>query len=281
MEPGIYDYIPNAQYHAGPGISQSALSVMARSPLHYWSKYLDPNREPTEPTPAMKLGTAIHTAVLEPDLFEKQYIIAPDVDRRTKEGKAVWQQAVEQADAIGGALISYDDAMLCGRIAQQVREHPMARKVFATGQVERSVYWNDRETGLLCRARPDLMNLPLLVDLKSTDDASPAGFQKSAWNFRYWMQAAWYIDGIEQATGIKPDAFIFAAFEKTAPFACAFYYADEPMLEMGRREYRKLLRLLADCIATDTWPGYPAEVRALGVPSWAITAAERAAEGQV
>jgi hypothetical protein len=280
MDPGIYAGISNEAYHSGPGISQSALSVMARSPLHYWAKYLDPNREQTEPSAAMKLGSAIHTAVLEPGEFGRRYHVAPSVDRRTKEGKAEYQLALDNAEASGAALITYDDAKTCLAIAEQVRKHPTARKVFATGQAEMSCYWTDKETGLLCRCRPDWLSLPIIVDLKSTDDASADGFQRSAWNYRYWMQAAWYMDGVEQATGMRPEAFLFAAFEKAAPNACAFYFADQVMLDMGRREYRKLLRQLADCIATDTWPGYPAEVRALGVPSWAITAAERAAEGQ-
>jgi hypothetical protein len=278
MEPGIYTGITNEDYHSGPGISQSALSVLARSPLHYWSQYVDPDREKREPSAAMKLGSAIHMAVLEPDLFVEAYAVAPKVDRRTKEGKAVWDQFVLEAGH--REVISVDDFNTCEEIAAQVRAHPTAKRVFVDGVAEESAYWIDKETGLLCRARPDWMKGSMIVDLKSTDDASHAGFQRSAWNYRYWMQAAWYMDGVEQATGIRPDAFIFAAFEKTAPFACAFYFADEPMLDMGRREYRKLLRLLADCIATDTWPGYPAEVRALGVPSWAITAAERAAGEQ-
>lgn len=270
MEPGIYTGITNDDYHAGPGISQSALSALARSPLHYWAQHVDPNRERREPSAAMKLGSAIHMAVLEPELFVEAYVIAPKVDRRTKDGKATWDQFV--IDAGDKELLSAEDYIVCQSIAQQVRNHPTARKVFQDGIAEESVYWHDRETGLLCRCRPDWMKGNVIVDLKSTDDASHAAFQRSAWNYRYWMQAAWYMDGVEQATGIRPEAFVFAAFEKSAPYACAFYYADEAMLEMGRREYRKLLNVLTHCIATDTWPGYPTEVTALGVPSWAIAA---------
>jgi exodeoxyribonuclease VIII len=123
------------------------------------------------------------------------------------------------------------------------------------------------------------LGLPLIVDLKSTEDASAEGFAKSAWNFRYWVQAAWYVDGIEQATGQRPDAFVFAAFEKSAPYACAFYFADEAMLDMGRREYRRLLRVLADCTAADRWPGYTTDVMPLGVPAWALKAANDNAQG--
>ena len=273
MKPGIYAGITNADYHGGPGVSKSGLDLIARSPRHYWARYLDPQRTPTEPTPAMRLGTAIHTAVLEPGEFKKRHHIAPVVDRRTKDGKAAWEAAVAAADAAGAELISNDDAITCLRIAEVVRSHPTARKVFASGQAELSVYWQDKETGLLCKCRPDWLAMPLIVDLKSTEDASAEGFQRSAWNWRYWVQAAWYIDGVQQATGQRVDAFVFGAFEKAPPFACAFYFADQAMLEMGRAEYRRLLRILADCMSSDKWPGYDTDVRALGVPLWALKAA--------
>lgn len=273
MKTGVYSGISNDNYHGGVGVSKSGLDVLARSPLHYWAKYIDPNRERKEPTPAMKLGTAIHTAVLEPDEFSKRHKVAPQVDRRTKDGKATWEQFVAEAEAAGADLISAEDFAICQAISQQVRQHPTARKVFANGKVELSAYWTDKETGLLCKCRPDLLALPLVVDLKSTEDASAEGFAKSAWNFRYWVQAAWYVDGIEQATGQRPDAFVFGAFEKSAPYACAFYFADESMLDMGRREYRRLLRILADCKAADRWPGYTTDVTPLGVPAWALKAA--------
>ncbi len=274
MKPGIYPGMTNAEYHGSPGVSKSGLDLIARSPLHYWAKYLDPNREPQLPTPAMRLGTAIHAAVLEPEDFMRGYHVAPAVDRRTKDGKAEWEKAVAEAEEAGAELITSTDYDTCMRISEQVSSHPTARKVFSgLGQAEMSMFWTDMETGVLCKCRPDWLALPMIVDLKSTEDASAQGFQRSAWNYRYWVQAAWYMDGIEQATGQRPDAFVFAAFEKVPPHACAFYFAEQAMLDMGRAEYRKLLRTYADCLAADKWPGYDTTVQPLGVPVWAAKAA--------
>lgn len=286
METGIYAGISNADYHGGPGISKSGLDQIARSPLHYWSRYLDPQRTPTEQTASMRLGTAIHTAVLEPDQFNSRYVTVPD-DAPRKPTSAQLNAKKPSDDTIAAIawwdrfnaergdreIIDQADAATCSAIAQVVRQHPTARKVFATGQAEMSCYWTDRETGLLCKCRPDWLALPFIVDLKSTEDASADAFQRSAWNWRYWVQAAWYIDGVEQATGQRPDAFVFGAFEKSPPYACAFYYADQAMIDMGRAEYRRLLRILADCMSTDRWPGYDTDVRPLGLPAWAIKAA--------
>jgi PDDEXK-like domain of unknown function (DUF3799) len=274
MRPGLYAGLTNEEYHGGAGISKSGLDLIARSPLHYWQRYINPEREPVEPTAAMKLGTAIHTAVLEPGEFKRRHHVAPQVDRRTKDGKAAWEAALAEAEEAGADLISASDYDTCMRISEQVNSHPTARKLFGTvGQAETSIYWIDRETGVLCKCRPDWLAMPMIVDLKSTDDASAQGFQRSAWNYRYWVQAAWYMDGIEQATGQRPDAFVFAAFEKTAPHACAFYFAEQAMLDMGRAEYRKLLRIYADCMETGRWPGYDTTVQPLGIPLWAAKAA--------
>lgn len=272
MKTGVYSGISNDAYHSGPGVSKSGLDVLARSPMHYWDRYLNPNRVPTEPTAAMRLGTAIHTAVLEPSEFALRHHVAPDVDKRTKDGKARWEEAVLAAADAGADLISQSDFAACLAIANVVRQHPTARKVLSVGQAEQSLYWTDKETGLLCKCRPDWLNPAYIVDVKSTDDASPEGFQRSAWNWRYWVQAAWYLDGVEQATGERPGAFIFAAFEKNPPYVPAFYFADEPMLEMGRMEYRKLLYRLAACMNTDMWPGYDNEIKPLSVPLWAAKA---------
>jgi hypothetical protein len=75
----------NAEYHAHPAISKSHLDLIARSPLHYWARYIDENRVAQEATPAMRLGTALHTHVLELDSWDKDIAVSPfGIDRRTK-----------------------------------------------------------------------------------------------------------------------------------------------------------------------------------------------------
>lgn len=267
MKPGVKRNLSNAEYHSSDGVSKSGLDLIAQSPLHYWAKYLDPNRQPDDPTPALLLGTAIHTAVLEPERFANDYLVAPNVDRRTNDGKARWAEFMETAQ--GKTVISSADFDKCRQIADQVRSHPTAMTLFNDGAPEVSAYWIDQETGVLCKCRPDWLSKKLVVDLKSSRDASPDAFQRSAYSYRYHVQAAWYLDGIAAATGKPRDAFIFAAFEKDPPFACAFYYADEGMIEAGRREYRRLLRTYADCLSAGRWPGYPIELQALTLPAWA------------
>lgn len=274
METGLYDGISNADYHGGPGVSKSGLDLVTRSPLHYYSAYLDPNRELRDETPAMRIGTAIHTAVLEPDEFGRRYKVMPKgVDRRTKIGKEIYEGVLAECEAIGAEIISHDDYTTAMRIQKSCWSHPMSKQILGAGKAEQSAFWTDAETGVLCKCRPDwlLDGNPnhAVLDLKSTVDASPDEFIRSAYKYRYHVSAAWYLDGVEQATGHKPDAFMFLAVEKTAPYAVAFYYADEEMLAAGRAEYRRALRTYADCLSSGKWPGYEPKLVPLGLPRWA------------
>lgn len=271
---GICNGITNEAYHAGPGISKSGLDLVARSPQHYWHSYLNPNREPRTETAAMKMGTAIHTAILEPADFHDRYRIMQDViDRRTKAGKEMYQAYVLEAEAVGATLISAADAVIALDVAASCRNHPLAARLLSEGKAEQSVFWTDPETGVLCKCRPDWLMDPTpnhaILDVKSTADASPEAFMRSAYTYRYHVQAAWYLDGVEAATGMKPDSFIFLAIEKDAPYAPAFYFADEDMIAAGRAEYRRALRTYADCLSADLWPGYQQKLVPLSLPKWA------------
>lgn len=271
MKSGVYSGISNADYHGGPGLSVSVLKAMQRSPLHCWAEYLDPDRPPREETKALQLGTAIHAAVLEPDVFAARYVVAPQVDRRTKDGKTRWEEFVssQPADAV---VLSADDFDTVQAVAGQVRQNPMAQVLLSSGEAEQSVYWEDAETGVLCRCRPDWLSRSVCVDVKSTDDASPSAFQRSIMKFGYHIQAAWYLDGL-RAVGEKRGAFVFMAVEKSRPHAVGLYYADDDMLAVGRKEYRRLLAQYAECKRTGVWPGYGSTIEPISLPLWMLAKA--------
>lgn len=280
MKSGIYYDLPGESYHSGPGISNSGLALIAKSPLHYWARYLDPMREPVEPTPALELGTAVHCAVLEPDRFREAYVTIPeDAPRKptsvqlkaknpsddTVAAIAWWSEFEEKhKDA---KILSRDDFAKCQRIAESIHGHDAASILFADGKAEVSIFWEDEETGVLCKIRPDWLMSSAIFDLKTTEDASPSGFTRSIFNYGYFRQAAFYLDGA-RAAGLDVDAFMFGAVEKSAPFASAFYYAEATMIEVGRMEYRRHLRTYAECLETGRWPGYPARITPIGLPAW-------------
>jgi hypothetical protein len=257
-------------YHRHAGISKSKLDSIAQSPLHYWAKWLDPNRVESEPTPAMEFGTAVHTAVLEPDRFTFDYQLAPDVSRTTKAGKAAW----EEAAAGGKKLLKADEWHQIEAIRASIFAHPMAGKILrASGRAERSFIADCPQSGLQLKSRPDyLTDSGWIVDLKTTVDASARSFQRSCANFRYHVQAAHYLNVYQLCTGEPARGFIFIAVEKTAPYAVQVFEASPTFIQVGAAEVRRNLTALAraiDSYPIDVpWPGYSEDVVQLEPPSW-------------
>lgn len=260
--------LENADYHRHSAVSKSHLDQVARSPLHYWSRYLDPNRVEAEPSAAMLLGTALHTHVLELDQWDERYVAMPEgLKRTTKEGKATYETLLRDGRQIIGHE-TYQQVLSMGR---SILSHPAAAMLLQwPGKAETTHMWVDGETGLECKCRPDWLtdDGSLIVDLKTTRDASPLGFRKSVGAFRYYVQAAWYLHGLEQATGRRPDQFIFICVESEPPYASAVYAADSEMISLGYEHAMRDLRLLADCKAADAWPAYSDQVEMIGLPGW-------------
>ena len=272
--PGLYPDMPSEVYHAIMAMSAGGLKRMRQSPAHFYGLQLDPARPPSSPTPAMQNGTLVHTCTFEPAEVERRYVIKPDgMKFSTREGMA-WR------DANRDRLIVDAEQMAAARAqAASLRALPDVAALLADGRPETSAFWIDEETGELCKCRPDWESPAgdgvILVDGKTTVDASPEGFGKAIWNFAYHLQAAWYSDGYERATGRKVHGFVFAAVESAWPHTAAAYMLGDDVLEHARAEYRRLLNLYAECRRTNTWPGYPAGVTLINLPAWAQRQLER------
>lgn len=255
--------LSNSAYHALDAVGKSDLDLIARSPLHF-------KQAAREETPAMRIGSAVHCAVLEPARFEREYVTAPGGDKRSKAGKEAFAE-FEAANA-GKIVLSLDDGLLCHRIAEAIHAHPRVRDLLQSGRPEVSALWKDAEFSVRCRARVDwLQDAGVLIDLKTTQDASPAAFARSCATFRYHVQAAWYLDGYLAATGDLPLGFVFIAVEKTPPHAIALYEMDAEAVEYGRKLARRDLARYAIARDLEVWDGYPETVQSLSLPRWALS----------
>lgn len=265
MQPYHIHGMSNAEYHARPEISKSGLDLIRKAPTLY--KYRRDNPEP--PTPAMRWGTLVHTAILEPETLAERTIVAPAIDRRTTAGKAEW--AAFQIEAAGREVITAEEAAALVAVRAAAWAHPAAGKALGMiREVETSIFWTDETTGVECRCRPDaIMTNGTILDVKTTVDGSPDQFAKSIANYRYHVQSAFYGDGYRRAFGEAPRAFVFLAIEKTPPYLCALYVMDEKAVIRGRADYLADLETFRVCRNTGEWPGLPDVPTVLDLPKWA------------
>lgn len=272
-KPGHCPDLPNAVYHTCPGISKSGVMLLLQSPLHYWHAYHS-GQPKREPTPAMVMGSLVHTLVLEPEKFEAEYIVAPDISRRSNAGKEAWLAFEREAGS--RQIISQEQLDEARKVVSAVRGHPFAGPALSGGKAEQSYFWHDPLTGdVLCKCRPDyvrkMVSGVVLLDLKTTDDASPEAFSRACANFGYHVSAAMSMDGYEHATGTRPLAYKFVVVEKSAPYAVAVYELEERAIQKGRDIYQDALCLYRDCVASEDWPGFPAKTQTIDLPKWAYT----------
>lgn len=255
--------MPADEYHAVPAYSASGGRLLMRSAAHYRTA----RDVPSEPTEAMILGTAMHLAALEPDAFAAQVVRAPKFDRRTTAGKAD-AAAFESAHA-GKIILAPDQFDALDAMRNALLAHPAAAALLHEGDAEVSLFWRCPGTGAPCKARADFLpsGLRICVDLKTTQDASPGAFARSAASMGYHVAAWHYLDGC-QRLGLERDAFALLAVEKSAPFAVGAYRVPEDALDVGRRLTMQARRLYAQCVHDDSWPAYSGRIVDLQFPRW-------------
>lgn len=260
--------MPAEDYHAKVlGVaSKSGLDRIDRSPMHYreWALSGEP-----EPTPAMRFGSMFHRFILEPDKAAKMVQMPDFGDCRYKDAKAT-KKAFEESLPDDAEKVSAADWITLRGMQLAIDSHPIARRLIVGGQAEVSAFSKDPETGIDCKCRMDYWipdSLRVIVDLKTTADASPGEFAKSVANYRYHVQAAFYLD-LMRSIGADPQNFVFVAVEKEPPYAVGVYTLDDAVIERGRTLYRRNMDTLAQCLLLDEWPAYGEDIKTLTLPPW-------------
>lgn len=256
-------------YHDPDGrLSNSMLGVLADSPKKFKATYIDRTLK-REETKQMRIGLLTHCITLEMDLFADRYAIAPEVDRRTKLGKEAWQQFQDYA-ALGRSIVDLGEYETAERCSNAILAHPELAAVYRRDDnvIEERIdfEWYD----VPCKAKPDLLNVGLgvIIDVKTTQDASPDAFARSVEKFGYHRQAAFYREAAKQRYG-KDFRFLFAVVSTNAPHDVAVYELDERSLEIGRGEVHSLLHVYKLLLQSNTWwPAWSRGVVELSLSKW-------------
>ena len=255
------EIITNAEYH-GRKTHLSSTNVRTHKKNKKQFKY-SLTHELVKQTKAMADGTAIHAFFLERDKFNSDFVIKPaDMRLNTKAGKE-WAQEHQSKIIIDSEL---------GNNLYEMEKSFMdspARLIYdKQGQSELSYFWDD--LGLVKgKCRPDWISNDgnIVVDIKTTTDASPYGFQKSIANWGYHLQLGWYLRGL-QKLGLPAKEFIFIAIEKTPPFSVGVYRANKDMITYANDEINNLVYDIDESLKSDDFPDYTPEIMDLGLPNW-------------
>lgn len=245
---GIHEGVPERVYHAPVlgMVSVGALTRMAQSPDHY-RRWLD---EPAEATAALEFGKLAHMALLEPH----EYALQPAPT--TKPGR-------EMRETI---------AAMVARVHERRESDPPLAALLEGSARELTLRWKDGISGLECRARADVYvpDLGLVIDYKTTNDASEDAFARAAGDYGYHWIAAHYGNGFA-AVGKPLNGYVFAVQEKKSPYAYAFRVLDDKALRLGQESVTRYSRKLAECMARKEWPAYGPVISIISLKPWVTT----------
>ena len=247
-------------YASTEGVNWSTLKYLRESPLHYQHALVAPHKDTTN----MALGRAIHALVFEPQIFEREFAIYEDGDRR---GKA-WE-AFKDAHA-GQTILKVNEIEAVAAAANAVRAHPLVAPYLVGGQFEQPVTWTDPVTGLACKAKPDHLHpaTRTLIDLKSSTTIDAFRFGRIAARFGYHCQLAHYRAGVTLGLGWEPAEVLIVAVESEAPHDVGVFVLDDDTLFAGAEEVATLLARLKQCRESGQWPGRYPERAALLLPAY-------------
>ena len=279
----------DSDYHSEKDrLSVSAMKKIKVSPAHY------KEAEEVSETEAMIFGSAYHCYILEPERFQTEYYVFDDSlmyeklitdgfksPRSTKEYKE-WETS--EMRVIGERkVITKVQFNTIEKMKEKLMRHPYAKSLITNGEPEVGIFGEiDTISGTIpVKLKPDYVkyNKRVIVDLKTTADASQAGFTRQAADMDYHLQAAFYCDMVQRLSGDERGfTFIFIAQEKKAPYAFNLFEAGVKFISQGRYEYEMLMMLYKYCIDNNKWPGYQVfcqnkfGILEINLPAWAIKA---------
>jgi len=292
LAPGWYEGMSMADYLAIQAMSASGIELIRRSPAHF----IDAQRNPKDETPAMKEGTALHLALLEPHLFVDRYIslgrceaIKKTDNQRCSNQGSIYRDGCsfcgthdpfkgEPMDA-GIEVMSAEALTRIEGMRASVMAHPDASQFFrGKGCSELVGVWIDRATGVLCKIRLDRKidrAEHIHADIKTTNDASLKAFTRRVGQLGYHRKAAWYRRGMAELD--RPaNASVLIAVENPRPHGCVTYLLDETDIKVAGQEIDGCLATYRECLDTGKWSGYTTGLRHLKVAPWDLPEQQKA-----
>lgn len=273
----------NEEYHADrSAISSSALKLLVeKTPAHFKAAWMS-GLVVDEEKDCFRYGSLAHCALLEPDRFKSQFVLEPKFEGFTKDGrlstqsgearrlKKEWYESLSP----GSLVVTPDDhRRIMGSIASIIA-HDKASKVLIGAKTEVSGYFRHPTTGIKCRLRPDILHLDkkVVIDFKTTRDASKKFFSSEIARRMYHLSMAFYGEGIKAIEGWEPEIYAFLAVEKDDPYACALYTLDRASIETAKAWVTNGMEILQRCLVSGLFPGIQSGLaEEISIPNWEHT----------
>jgi hypothetical protein len=271
IKPGIYRDLSNEDYHADKNsISRSSLRDFHRNPYYYWAMHLNPNRPIQQPTDAMILGEAFHTFILEPHIFDNSYAVEPAKVFLKDVGREQYDYYKSQCEELANSnkkIISHEDLQTLTNMSISLSRDSRFTELLTNSEIEKSLFWEDKGSGLIVKARPDVLQENMIIDLKTIADASAHSFQRSMIDGWYHVQGAMIRDAIRTLENRDISNVINICIEKKYPYCVGIYIIDEVALDYGEKLYKNILLDMKSCILNNNFSDY--EIKTIGLPAWA------------
>lgn len=268
---GIYPNMENETYHAIKShLSRTALMDFNTSPFTYWAKHINPERPKKDATAQMELGSAFHTLMLEPHLFDSLFAIEPKKVLLKNVGRELYDAYKKECEAISESkkiVLTYETWETLNKMISKVQSNEQAMELIRDARIEHSLFWQDDHSGLYLKARPDIWHDNMIVDLKTTNNASPRAFQYEMVDYGYHIQFAMIRDGIEKILGHRINHFINIVIETKYPHNMAIYIMDEFAVDEGQVKYKNILLDMKNSFAENNFKDYG--IQTIGLPRWA------------
>jgi len=257
------------EYRQIEAVNWSRLKLLRQSPAHY--RYAVEHPEDTGDTPGRRVLRAIHAAVLEPEDFDNQYAVW-DGGRRAGKAYQAFKDEHEGLD-----ILNLTEMAKIGAIAHAVKDHPIAGPLLGGpfGKSEITLQWRDESRGIDCKGRADRLidrgdGRWALVDLKTVQTVNPAQLGATAAKLGWHGQLAFYGGGVRRCCDARYVDHLIVAVEDRAPHDVGVFSLDpDTALYAGEVLRDELLDRLAECRASDEWPGRLDEITDLPLPAWA------------
>lgn len=260
-------------YYDIPALSYSGIKKYLTDGAHSFWRHstFNPNRIPEPTTKFILAGKVAHKLLLEPTKFQEEFIIAPDVDRRTKEGKAIYAEFESLAE--GKAVIGNDLYQEINNSITALKANEQFKEMTkGDWLVEEEFFWE--VGGIKRKAKTDLIvadsGTPVIFDYKRCANCEAAHFAKDIIKFKYYIQSVYYKSAFEAKYGGRP-RFVFIAQEWDYPENIAFYEllpADEAV---GEREIARASKEIKDRLLSGDWSAAPKGINKLDLPTWFYT----------